>query len=59
MRTAQAAARAQIPLPRDSDERPDTRDAREHRPDLRSETGGAGGADSRGTVGRDHGHGRL
>ena len=44
MRTAQAAARAQIPLPRDSDERPDTRDIANVIPDLRPVAGCVGGA---------------
>ena len=38
------------------DEKPGTRDAREHRPDLRPEAGSAGG---RGTVRRDYEYGRL
>ena len=44
MRTAQAAARAQIPLPRDSDERPDTRDIANVIPDLHPVAGCVGGA---------------
>ncbi len=56
MRTAQAAARAQIPLPRDSDERPDTRDIANVIPDLRPVAGCVGGA---GMARRDYEHRSL
>ena len=41
------------------DEKPGTRDTREHRPRPAPEAGGAGDAGGRGTAGRDHEHGRL